>query len=760
MGAAIVPARARAGATLKNRTLKRESRMNATMACAWILFSAACGGSKDGDGTGDDSGPGSGIDSDGDGVSSDTDCNDAAPDIHPGAAETCNGIDDDCDGEPDDGLAFDFFRDDDVDGYGDATTSGTACTMPDGWVTDSTDCDDADANVNPGEAEICDVNGVDEDCSGLANEADPGVTDIKTWFVDDDGDGFGEPGTDTQACFAGPDQVALGTDCNDTNPSINPGTPEVCDPFDVDEDCDGLSDGADPEGPEGQSRYYVDADGDGYGDASDPGQFFCDGVPAGYTTFAEDCDDAAALVNPDARENCGDGIDNDCVGGVDDCGAIADIELLDADTSIEGTAAIAFHGFNVAGLGDINGDGQGDFATCGWNYDSIGRAWIYEGPASSGAFDPDTSASAVIDGETEFGMFAWMAAGAGDVNDDGYDDVLIGQNTSGTSAGYLWLGPVSDTVASTADAIWSDESVGALSGKLVSGDVDVNDDGFDDYLIGAEAWDDGSFTIAGAVYVIYGPGTGAHTLADADVKFAGTVGGGLVGHAATGVPDMDGDGADEVLIGATADAGGTGRGYLYYGGDLGGDFVLDKGADATYDGGTLNDQLGFAVSRATDITGDGYGDLLIDAPFSSTGLEHTGSVYVIAGPGDTSGSVDKVATAEIYGEAFGDLIGMALDGSTDLNGDGFTDLLIGAPMTDASAAATESGTAYFLYGPQTGEVSVADARCALQGSTFEEIAGFSLSFIGDQSGDGTPEILVGAPYASSGNAYIVNGERM
>jgi hypothetical protein len=215
-----------------------------------------------------------------------------------------------------------------------------------------------------------------------------------------------------------------------------------------------------------------------------------------------------------------------------------------------------------------------------------------------------------------------------------------------------------------------------------------------------------------------------------------------------------------VLIGGQYEASGKGRAYLYYGAELSGDFVMETSADVTYDGGTINDELGYQVSGATDVNGDGYGDLMITALFSSTGLAHTGSVYVIAGPGDTSGVADTVALAEIYGEGFNDLVGVSLDGSMDVNGDGFTDLLVGAPFTDAGAGATESGTAYFLYGPQTGDVSLADARCALQGSTLNESAGFTLAFIGDQTGDGTPEILVGAPYAGSGTAYIVDGERM
>jgi hypothetical protein len=465
-------------------------------------------------------------------------------------------------------------------------------------------------------------------------------------------------------------------------------------------------------------------------------------------------------VNPGARENCGDGIDNDCKGGVDDCGPIADIDLTDSDAALAGSGGLPFHGFAVADLGDLNGDDVGDFATTGWNYDNVGRVWIFEGPAPTGDTDPDSAASAVIDGEVSFGMFASTVAGGGDVNADGFDDVLVGQNSFDGSAGYLWLGPVTSTTSSSADATWNGEVAGDLAGKAVAGDFDFDGDGFDDYLVGAEGADDGTFTFGGAAFLIYGPGTGAHTVTDADVRFTGTTSGSAVGHGIAGIADMDGDGVDEIAIGAVADADTVGRAYVFYGASLSGDLPLEKSADVAYEGAVTLDMIGDQVSRANDMNGDGYGDLLVAGPRVDTGVEDGGSVYVIAGPGDVGGPIDAVATAEIYGEAAFDLIGYSLDGSADVNGDGFSDLLIGAPYTDFSAAATEAGTAYFLYGPQTGDVSVADARCAMTGSVFQEIAGVSIAFVGDQTGDGTPEIVVGAPYMGTGTVYMVAGERM
>ncbi len=110
-------------------------------------------------------------DADGDGYAADVDCDDANADVNPDAAETCNGIDDDCDGVTDEDDAADaltWFEDADADGYGDPASTTTACEEPSGFTDDDSDCDDADADVNPGAAETC--NGIDDDCDGDVDE--------------------------------------------------------------------------------------------------------------------------------------------------------------------------------------------------------------------------------------------------------------------------------------------------------------------------------------------------------------------------------------------------------------------------------------------------------------------------------------------------------------------------------------------------------------------------------------------------------------
>src|SRR5436190_8391862 len=446
------------------------------------------------------------VDGDQDGFDSTEDCNDANAAIFPGATETCNGLDDNCDSTIDDGLMVTYYRDSDGDTYGDPASSATACSPPDGFVTDNTDCDDGNRIVRPGGIEVCDLLGVDEDCNGVANDDDPGAENKRIWYVDADEDGYGIK-TTIASCFEQPGMATVDNDCNDADFAINPGVPEICDPLDKDEDCDGFSDVNDPEGPEGQPLYYIDMDGDDDGDMSDPGQYFCDGVPPGYSTLGTDCDDGNEDINPRRPENCRDLIDNDCNGAVDDWGPIPDIPLDTSDLPIEGDSSYGGFGWTVQGMGDLDADGHGDFAVGSDYYDSYkGGVFLFNGPVTeTGTVSAEDTYTALLTGTVTYGYFGFALDTAGDVNADGYDDVLVGtQNYSKAGYAYVFLGPfVGDSTADSAEGIWSGEANNDLAGSSVAGDFDADADGWDDYLIGAQYAD----SYVGAAYLIYGPGT-------------------------------------------------------------------------------------------------------------------------------------------------------------------------------------------------------------------------------------------------------------
>ncbi len=235
------------------------------------------------------------------------DCDDSSAAIHPGADEYCNGVDDDCDGSVDVGAVdeISWYQDSDGDAYGDVGVSTTACSGPSGTVADATDCDDSDATVHPGADEHCD--GVDEDCDGSIDED---AVDMGSWYVDSDGDGYGDSGSATLACTTPSGSVATGGDCDDSDPAVNPAASEICNG--ADDDCDGTVDIGAVDAP----SWYADADGDGYGDGGGGTTLACT-APSGTVADDSDCDDSDAGIHPGADEHC-DSVDEDCDGSIDE----------------------------------------------------------------------------------------------------------------------------------------------------------------------------------------------------------------------------------------------------------------------------------------------------------------------------------------------------------------------------------------------------------------------------------------------------------
>ncbi len=265
------------------------------------------------------------------------DCDDTDPDAHPAdpitgdLAEVCDGIDNDCDGLVDDEdpvltdpLAITRYPDDDGDGFGNALLGRPTCTMLPGFVDNDLDCDDADPQARPGPApdfrtdEVCD--GFDNDCDGLIDQDDASLDpDTAIFGVPDvDGDGFGDASAvPVLVCGAA---VSDTTDCDDTDPDINPGQTERCaapgQTDVVDDDCDGLVGSIDPDN-DGPDLGYVDEDLDGFGDAGRP-QPMCDAdvVVNGLSPIPGDCNDQDATISSDINwyvDSDGDGF-----GGAED----------------------------------------------------------------------------------------------------------------------------------------------------------------------------------------------------------------------------------------------------------------------------------------------------------------------------------------------------------------------------------------------------------------------------------------------------------
>ncbi|MFT5679802.1 MAG: hypothetical protein ACI8RZ_000707 [Myxococcota bacterium] len=268
------------------------------------------------------------------------DCDDSDAAINPAATEICDGADNDCDGNIDDddssvdtSTGTTWYADSDGDTYG-GTSSVETCDVPSGYVADATDCNDADAAINPAATEVCDF--IDNDCDTLIDDDDSDLDSStgSTFYADTDTDGYGDASSTTETCSQPSGYVSDATDCDDADSAQYPGADEYCNS--EDDDCDGTIDEDDALDA---ATWYADADADAYGDSSST-DLSCT-QPSGYVADATDCDDTDAAINPAATEIC-DTIDNDC-----------DTLIDDDDSDLDSSTGSTFYA-------DSDADGYGD----------------------------------------------------------------------------------------------------------------------------------------------------------------------------------------------------------------------------------------------------------------------------------------------------------------------------------------------------------------------------------------------------------------
>ena len=388
-----------------------------------------------------------------------------------------------------------------------------------------------------------------------------------------------------------------------------------------------------------------------------------------------------------------------------------------ADVIMTGEGANDGFGGSVSGAGDVNGDGYSDVIVGALGYSSYtGRAYIYYGGAVM-----NNIADVIMTGESVQNYFGKVSE-AGDVNGDGYSDVIVGADrySSYTGRAYLYYGGA--TMNNVIDITMTGEAVYNNFGLSVSGAGDVNGDGYSDVIVGADRYN--SYT--GRAYLYFG---GAVMNDVADVIMTGSA----IGRSVSGAGDVNGDGYSDVIIGAYGYNSDTGRAYIYYGGAL-----MNNVADFTMSGEALDNYFGHSVSSAGDVNGDGYSDVIIGAPGYSSA---TGRAYLYYG-----GAVMNNAAVIMTGEAAFSSFGIDVSGAGDVNGDGYSDMIVGG----------FSGSAYVYTNTITGE-DIPDIIAT--GESAGNFLGYSVSSAGDVNSDGYTDVIVGAyKYsATTGRSYIYYG---
>ncbi len=699
-------------------------------------------------------------------ISDSADCDDGSAAVNPNATELCNGIDDNCDTNIDEDTAADaatWYADADSDAYGDAGSTTAACNQPAGFVADDTDCDDGEFTTHPTAPEICD--GVDNNCNTLI---DDGVVSVD-WFGDGDGDGYGDPLDVQNDCQAPSGYVGNDQDCDDGDPAVNPNGTEVCNG--IDDDCNGLTDANDP-GVTDATDYFNDRDTDTYGDPTSL-VTACASPGPSYVTDGTDCDDMDISINPGATEICGDGVDNDCDGGKGSCnGWSGDSPTSGAPIVIgEDGDDNAARGVSV---GDLDRDGHEDllvgapfafgYNTWGTDYNT-GAAYIVRGPIS-GTNDLPGAADLTIRGNTGTAdmRLGTSVAFASDVNLDGRPDVLLGAprytytggpcSWSGctdyeTGGAFLLSAPLANGTTNTGinanSALLRGINNNDRAGESVA-TGDFNNDGATDLLIGAWGHDGAPGNNSGEAYVLLGPvpQNATTVLNNAIVRgFEGSSGGERAGESVASAGDTNGDGRDDILIGAPRySGGGAERGAVHI--ILGSASVAGRSlssADATLLGDSAGDRAGMSVAGAGDVDGDGRDDLIIGAPADADGGNNAGAAYIVLGP-VSGGSLATQAAAKLTGEAVNDEAGLDVASGGDGDGDGASEVLIGA-------RGAGGGTVYLFRGPVSGSGSLSGADATFSASANNMGFGRGLG-AGDFDGDTYDDVALGADLDDTG----------
>ncbi|HEY9692686.1 MAG TPA: hypothetical protein V6D15_10795 [Oculatellaceae cyanobacterium] len=408
----------------------------------------------------------------------------------------------------------------------------------------------------------------------------------------------------------------------------------------------------------------------------------------------------------------------------------------------------------------------------------------------------------VINGSALRDFSGFSVSSAGDVNGDGIDDVIIGalraDPAGRTDAGksYVVFGKsdttavnLSEVEAGTGGFVINGSAINDVSGVSVSSVGDVNGDGIDDVIIGASRADPAGVNYAGKSYVVFGKSdTTAVNLSDVEAGTGGFVINGTAsddrsGRSVSSAGDVNGDGIDDVIIGAFyADPAGVsraGKSYVVFGkSDTTAVNLSDVEAGTggfVINGTASYDVSGFSVSSAGDVNGDGIDDVIVGAYGADpAGVSRAGKSYVVFGKSDTTTvNLSDVEAGTggfvINGSASSDLSGFSVSSAGDVNGDGIDDVIIGAFRADP-AGGTDAGKSYVVFGKSdTTAVNLSDVEAGtggfvINGSASSDYSGRSVSSAGDVNGDGIDDLIVGAVYADpagleyAGKSYVVFGK--
>jgi uncharacterized repeat protein (TIGR01451 family) len=447
---------------------------------------------------------------------------------------------------------------------------------------------------------------------------------------------------------------------------------------------------------------------------------------------------------------------------VDDDDAVWPVTVDPLLTSLAWTAesnqAGAFLGASVATAGDVNGDGYADVIVGAYAFDNgqadEGRAFVYHGSATGLSVTPGWTAES----DQASALFGYSVGTAGDVNGDGYADVIVGArffDNGQTNEGraFVYHGSATGLFVTPAWAAESDQA-SADFGASVGTAGDVNGDGYADAIVGAPLFDNGQ-TNEGRAFVYHGSATGLSVTPGwtAESDQASAAFGLSVGTAG----DVNGDGYADVIVGAYNFSNGEtneGRAFVYHGAAMG----LSSTPGWTTESDQEQAWFGYTVGTAGDVNGDGYADVIVGALFFDNGQSNEGRAFVYHGAASgLSVTPGWTAESDQLDSRFGSSVGTA----GDVNGDGYADVIVGAQFF--SNGQTSEGRAFVYHGAASG-LSVTPGWTAESDQLAAEF-GISVGTAGDVNGDGYADVIVGAytfdnGQTNEGRAFVYHGAAM